>query len=62
MSVQFLEPLTHRRQHDAMKRTLQDLTANSEILKMLGDALRNLSENVKFITCIEQKLTAAPVS
>ncbi|CAO2656100.1 Nn.00g049030.m01.CDS01 [Neocucurbitaria sp. VM-36] len=60
MSIQYLEPLTDQRSHDSMKRTLRDLASNSELLKILGDALRTLSEDLRFITCVEQKLTEAP--
>jgi hypothetical protein len=60
MSIQYLEPVAEQRKHDAMKRTLHDLAADSEMLKMLGDAMRSLKSDVKFITCIEQKMTNAP--
>jgi hypothetical protein len=62
MSIEFLEPLTNSRTHDAMKRTLRDLTPNSEMLKILRETLTALSSEIRFITCVEQKLTQAPVS
>jgi hypothetical protein len=62
MSIKFLEPLTKDREHDSMKRTLRDLAPNSKMLKILCETLTALSTEIRFITCIEQKLTVAPVS
>lgn len=63
MSVEPLEALTAKRQHESMIRTLGDLKPNSELLKVLQDHLRRLSTNAKIrvITCVEQKLTRVPV-
>lgn len=61
MSVDFLEPLTMKRKHPSMTRTLRDLQDGSEILNMLRGTLTALSKDIRFITCVEQKLTLAPV-
>jgi hypothetical protein len=61
MSNEPLEPLTLKRTHSSMTRTLRDLQPGSELLKMLRDTLTRLSPDIRFITCVEQKLTLAPV-
>ena len=61
MSNEPLEPLTLKRTHSSMTRTLRDLQPGSELLKMLRNTLTRLSTDIRFITCVEQKLTLAPV-
>ncbi|KAF2877237.1 hypothetical protein BDV95DRAFT_601651 [Massariosphaeria phaeospora] len=64
MSVEELQPLTNGRIHSAASRTLEDLRQNSQILDILREGLQNLNTdiefNIKFITCVEQKLTTIP--
>lgn len=63
MSVEPLEALASKRHHENMTRTLGDLKPNSELLRVLHDQLRRLSATtkVRVISCVEQKLTRAPV-
>ncbi|OCK98199.1 uncharacterized protein K441DRAFT_741253, partial [Cenococcum geophilum 1.58] len=61
MNNEPLEPLTLKRIHSSMTRTLRDLQPDSELLKMLRDTLTELSPDIRFITCVEQKLTLAPL-
>lgn len=65
MSVEPLEEfaLASKRQNSSMIRTLGDLKPNSELLEVLHRHLRLLSTTTKIrvISCVEQKLTLAPV-
>lgn len=61
MSIDFLVPITEGRLHESSRRTLEDIRSNSEMLKMLRDTLSSLQKSITFITCEEQRMTAAQV-
>lgn len=63
MSIEYLEPLTKDREHGSMTRILRDLEPDSELRKGLLDSLHRLfnHKSIKFVTCVEQKLTRGPV-
>jgi hypothetical protein len=62
MNVDNLIPLTRDRVDASMSRTLQELQPNSELLKLLREALARMKQNITFITCVEQMQTLVPVS
>lgn len=61
MSIENLEPIIKDREHESMKRTLEDLRPDSELLRTLRATLADLKQ-IQFITCLEQKRTLAKVS
>jgi len=61
MSIEYLEPITRVREHESMRRILEDLRPNSELLRTLRATLADLQQ-IAFITCLEQRRTLVQVS
>lgn len=61
MTIKHLEPITLEREHESMKRILEDLRKDSEMLRVLRETLQDTQTEISFITCVEQQLTQAQV-
>jgi hypothetical protein len=61
MNIEYLEPFVEKHAHSSKLNTIRDLKADSEMLEILRNSLDRLIHQMEIITCIEQRVTTAPV-